>query len=51
MPAHPKGCNTYEAMQWDLQMLRWADELGYKEAWIGEHFTPPVGAVTRRPTC
>lgn len=39
MPAHPKGRDLYEAVQWDLQMLRWADELGYTEAWIGEHFT------------
>jgi alkanesulfonate monooxygenase SsuD/methylene tetrahydromethanopterin reductase-like flavin-dependent oxidoreductase (luciferase family) len=29
----------YETAQWLLQELRWADELGYSEAWIGEHFT------------
>src|SRR6185437_4083968 len=27
--------------QWDLQVLRWADELGFSEAWIGEHHTAP----------
>ena len=26
---------------WDLQVLRWLDELGYQEAWIGEHHTAP----------
>jgi alkanesulfonate monooxygenase SsuD/methylene tetrahydromethanopterin reductase-like flavin-dependent oxidoreductase (luciferase family) len=41
MPAHEKGCDLYEAVQWDLQVIRWADELGYSEAWIGEHFTSP----------
>src|SRR5438105_4401219 len=25
----------------DLQTLRWADELGFVEAWIGEHHTAP----------
>ncbi|WP_067438027.1 LLM class flavin-dependent oxidoreductase [Nocardioides jensenii] len=39
MPAHPEGRDPYEAAQWDLQMIEWADELGYSEAWIGEHFT------------
>jgi len=24
-----------------LQVLRWADELGFSEAWIGEHHTAP----------
>jgi alkanesulfonate monooxygenase SsuD/methylene tetrahydromethanopterin reductase-like flavin-dependent oxidoreductase (luciferase family) len=27
--------------EWDLQTLRWADELGFTEAWIGEHHTAP----------
>jgi len=26
-------------MEWDLEVLRWLDELGYSEAWIGEHHT------------
>jgi alkanesulfonate monooxygenase SsuD/methylene tetrahydromethanopterin reductase-like flavin-dependent oxidoreductase (luciferase family) len=38
-PAHPRGVDLLEATQWDLQVIRWADELGYSEAWIGEHFT------------
>ncbi len=30
-----------EGHDWDLQTLRWLDELGYQEAWIGEHHTAP----------
>jgi alkanesulfonate monooxygenase SsuD/methylene tetrahydromethanopterin reductase-like flavin-dependent oxidoreductase (luciferase family) len=41
MPSHPPERGLYEGHQWDLQVLRWADELGYREAWIGEHHTAP----------
>ena len=41
MPSHPPERGLYDGHQWDLQVLRWADELGYKEAWIGEHHTAP----------
>lgn len=41
MPSHPPERSLYDGQQWDLQVLRWADELGYTEAWIGEHFTAP----------
>lgn len=41
MPAHAKGSDPYLATQWDLQMIKWADEFGFTEAWIGEHFTSP----------
>lgn len=41
MPSHPPERSLYDGQQWDLQVLRWADELGYREAWIGEHFTSP----------
>jgi alkanesulfonate monooxygenase SsuD/methylene tetrahydromethanopterin reductase-like flavin-dependent oxidoreductase (luciferase family) len=37
MPSHPPERSLYDGQQWDLQVLRWADELGYTEAWIGEH--------------
>jgi alkanesulfonate monooxygenase SsuD/methylene tetrahydromethanopterin reductase-like flavin-dependent oxidoreductase (luciferase family) len=39
MPNHPPERSPYDGAQWDLQVLQWADELGYKEAWFGEHFT------------
>jgi alkanesulfonate monooxygenase SsuD/methylene tetrahydromethanopterin reductase-like flavin-dependent oxidoreductase (luciferase family) len=30
-------------------MLRWADELGFSEAWIGEHHTAPWAASRAGP--
>ena len=39
MPSHPPERPLHEAIEWDLQCIRWADELGYDEAWIGEHHT------------
>ncbi|WP_416435107.1 LLM class flavin-dependent oxidoreductase [Priestia megaterium] len=41
MPAHPPERSMYDATQWDLEMIKYADELGYSEAWVGEHFTAP----------
>jgi len=41
MPSHPPECGLKEGQDWDLQTLRWLDELGYQEAWIGEHHTAP----------
>ena len=41
MPSHPPERNIYDSHQWDLDYLALADELGYDEAWIGEHFTSP----------
>src|SRR5262245_36025604 len=41
MPSHPPERKLYDGHQWDLQQLRWADELGFSEAWIGEHHTAP----------
>ncbi len=37
MPSHPPERSLYDGQQWDLQVIRWADQLGYTEAWIGEH--------------
>lgn len=41
MPSHPPERSLYDGHQWDLRVLRWADELGFAEAWIGEHHTAP----------
>src|SRR3954451_20652261 len=41
MPAHPPERSLYDATQWDLDLITLADELGYVEAWVGEHFTVP----------
>ena len=39
MPLHPPGTNFTELLKSDLQQIIRLDELGYEEAWIGEHFT------------
>src|SRR5256884_5583583 len=36
-PFHPVGQNPTAALQRDLEMIVRLDELGYHEAWIGEH--------------
>ena len=41
MPSHPPERSTWDAHQWDLDVLELADNLGFSEAWIGEHFTAP----------
>jgi alkanesulfonate monooxygenase SsuD/methylene tetrahydromethanopterin reductase-like flavin-dependent oxidoreductase (luciferase family) len=41
MPSHPPERGLKEGHDWDLQVLRWLDELGYSEAWVGEHHTAP----------
>jgi alkanesulfonate monooxygenase SsuD/methylene tetrahydromethanopterin reductase-like flavin-dependent oxidoreductase (luciferase family) len=41
MPSHPPECDLKEGHDFDLQVLRWLDELGYQECWIGEHHTAP----------
>ena len=39
MPSHPPERSLKAGHDWDLQTLRWLDELGFQEAWIGEHHT------------
>jgi limonene 1,2-monooxygenase len=36
-PFHPAGENPTSALQRDLQLVQHLDDLGYDEAWIGEH--------------
>ena len=36
-PFHRVGENPTLALERDLQLLEWLDDLGYDEAWIGEH--------------
>ncbi|MBD0860479.1 LLM class flavin-dependent oxidoreductase [Gordonia sp. zg691] len=40
-PGHRPGSDLSAAVAWDVELIRWADELGYREAWIGEHLTVP----------
>jgi alkanesulfonate monooxygenase SsuD/methylene tetrahydromethanopterin reductase-like flavin-dependent oxidoreductase (luciferase family) len=39
MPSHPPERSIREGQRWDLEDLERLDELGFDEAWIGEHFT------------
>jgi alkanesulfonate monooxygenase SsuD/methylene tetrahydromethanopterin reductase-like flavin-dependent oxidoreductase (luciferase family) len=41
MPSHPPERSLRDGHEWDLEVIRWLDELGYKECWIGEHHTAP----------
>lgn len=41
MPSHPPERPFSQGFAWDLQTLRWCDELGFSEAWIGEHHNAP----------
>jgi len=41
MPSHPPERGLKDGHDWDLQTMRWLDELGFTEAWIGEHHTAP----------
>ncbi len=36
-PFHPLGENPTLALERDLELVAWMDQLGYDEAWIGEH--------------
>jgi limonene 1,2-monooxygenase len=36
-PFHPLDENPTLAIQRDLELVEWMDQLGYDEAWIGEH--------------
>ena len=39
MPLHPPGSDTTKTLDDDLEQMIVLDELGYKEAYVGEHFT------------
>mgnify|MGYP001491477161 FL=1 len=39
MPLHPPGADVADTLDNDLDQIVALDRLGYKEAWIGEHFT------------
>ncbi|HIF72784.1 MAG TPA: hypothetical protein EYQ61_09560 [Dehalococcoidia bacterium] len=35
----PAGANIADTLEADLKQLIYLDQLGYSEAWIGEHYT------------
>ncbi len=36
-PMHKTGLNPTLALHRDLELVQWLDQLGYAEAWVGEH--------------
>lgn len=40
-PSHPPERTPIEQYAWDVQVVEWGDQLGFSEAWFGEHFTAP----------
>ena len=46
MPVHKPGRNLAEALSEDRELVILADKLGFKEAWMGEHFTSRGEPVT-----
>tara|TARA_Y100000590_G_scaffold254994_1_gene286303 strand:- start:8792 stop:9955 length:1164 start_codon:yes stop_codon:yes gene_type:complete len=36
-PFHPVGDNPTLALDRDLELIEWLEQLGYDEAWVGEH--------------
>src|SRR5262249_61378362 len=43
MPSHPPERAISDGQRWDLEELERLDDLGFDEAWIGEHFTAAWG--------
>ncbi len=39
MPLHPPGTDYTQGLDADLEQIVTLDGLGFREAWIGEHFT------------
>lgn len=40
-PATPPGRPLAEVLDWNLELIRRAEQYGYSEAWTGEHITAP----------
>ena len=46
MPIHPPGRNVTETFKEDREAVILADQLGYSEAYVGEHVTDAAETVT-----
>lgn len=46
MPLHPAGRDLTETLQEDADKIVYADELGFEEAWVGEHFSCTTEPIT-----
>ena len=47
-PYHEVGENPTLALERDLELIRRADELGYDEAWVGEHHSTGWETIAAR---
>ena len=45
-PIHRLGRDLSETYDEDIEKVVFADELGFEEAWIGEHFTCSTEPIT-----
>ena len=36
-PYHPVGESPLITFRHDLELIEWCDQLGFDEAWVGEH--------------
>lgn len=39
VPYTRPGRAPYDVAEWNLELIRWGDELGFTEAWLAEHYT------------
>ena len=46
MPLHHIDRDYHETLQEDMEAIILADELGYSEAWVGEHYSSAVEQIT-----
>jgi alkanesulfonate monooxygenase SsuD/methylene tetrahydromethanopterin reductase-like flavin-dependent oxidoreductase (luciferase family) len=46
MPLHPPGRTISDTLQEDREAIIWADQLGFSEAFVGEHVTDAAETVT-----
>src|SRR5260370_20423228 len=44
-PFHEVGRNPTYALERDMQLIEWLDQLGFDEAWIGEHHSAGWGII------
>ena len=50
-PFHRLGENPTLALRRDVELIEWLDELGFTEAWIGEHHSARRGKGQSRLDC
>src|ERR1700730_7120027 len=44
-PFHEVGRNPTYALERDMQLIEWLDQLGFDEAWVGEHHSAGWGRI------